>query len=88
MEFEDAMDLDIRLPIGYFFGLTGVMLTVFGAVSGLNGSPIYEQHSLGINVNLWWGIVLMAFGLFMLMLARRAKREALAKVPKTPSNAA
>jgi len=30
---------------------------------------MYER-SLGINVNLWWGIVLLLFGATMLWLAR------------------
>ena len=33
------------------------------------------MHSLGINVNLGWGCVLLAFGLFMLLLAIRAQRR-------------
>ena len=55
------MHLDLRLPIGLMFSLFGVMLSGFGLISG---SAIYER-SLGINVNLWWGLVLLAFGLWM-----------------------
>jgi hypothetical protein len=65
------MTLDIRTPIGYFFALIGAVLIVFGLVSD---RAIYER-SLGINVNLWWGAVLLVFGLFMLALARRAVRN-------------
>ncbi len=61
------MTLDIRTPIGYFFTLIGAVLIVFGLVSD---RAIYER-SLGINVNLWWGAVLVVFGLLMLALARR-----------------
>jgi hypothetical protein len=32
---------------------------------------MYTRHSLGINVNLWWGIVMLMFGAGMLLLARR-----------------
>lgn len=60
------MNLDLRLPIGLMFTIFGVLLTAFGLVSD---SAIYAR-SLGINVNLWWGIVLLAFGLIMLLLAR------------------
>jgi hypothetical protein len=60
------MSLDIRIPIGLMFSIIGVILAVFGLVSN---PRIYEIHSLGINVNLGWGCVLLAFGLFMLMLA-------------------
>ncbi len=56
--------MDIRLPIGLLFALVGLMLTIFGAAT--NGSEIYKA-SLGINVNLWWGMVLTLFGILMLI---------------------
>jgi hypothetical protein len=62
------MGLDIRLPIGLMFTLFGVLLVVYGLVSD---RAIY-QRSLGINVNLRWGCVLLIFGLVMLALGRRA----------------
>ena len=62
------MKLDLRLPIGLMFAIFGAMLTVFGLSSG---EAIYAR-SLGINVNLWWGLVLLAFGLVMLGFALRA----------------
>ena len=64
------MNLDLRLPIGLMFTIVGVLLTGVGLVS--DGS-IYAR-SLGINVNLWWGLVLLVFGLGMLALARRGAR--------------
>jgi membrane-bound ClpP family serine protease len=66
------MSLDIRTPIGYFFTLIGIVLMVFGALSG---PEMYEQHSLGINVNLWWGLVLLAFGAYMLAMALAAGKK-------------
>jgi hypothetical protein len=65
------MKLDLRLPIGLMFTIIGVLLTVFGLVSD---AAIYER-SLGINVNLWWGLVLLVFGGFMLALALRARQR-------------
>lgn len=62
------MRLDLRLPIGLMFSLFGAILLVYGLVS----DPTIYQRSLGINVNLWWGVVLLAFGLVMLGLAYRA----------------
>ena len=47
-----------------------MLLTGFGIVSG----PEIYARSLGINVNLWWGLALLAFGLAMLLLAFRASR--------------
>ena len=65
------MGLDIRMPIGLMFCILGVMLTGFGLVSD---KAIY-QRSLGININLWWGIVLLIFGIVMLLMGRRASRR-------------
>jgi hypothetical protein len=61
------MKLDLRLPIGLMFSIIGVLLAVFGFAS----DPAIYQRSLGINVNLWWGLVLVVFGLVMLWLVRR-----------------
>jgi len=62
------MKLDLRLPIGLMFTVFGVMLTGYGLASD---QAIYDR-SLGINVNLWWGLVVLAFGLVMLAFAIRA----------------
>jgi hypothetical protein len=61
------MKLDLRLPIGLMFSIIGVLLAVHGATS----DPAIYQRSLGINVNLWWGLVLVVVGLVMLWLVRR-----------------
>lgn len=66
------MNLDLRLPIGLMFAIFGVMLTAYGLLSD---AAIYDR-SLGINVNLWWGLVLLAFGLVMLGFALRARKTA------------
>jgi hypothetical protein len=67
------MGLDIRWPIGLLFSLVGVLLVVFGLASG-SDAELYRR-SLGINVNLRWGIVLLVFGGFMLLMAWRAGRS-------------
>ena len=61
------MKLDLRLPIGLMFSIIGALLAVFGLAS----DPAIYQRSLGINVNLWWGLVLLVFGLAMLWLVKR-----------------
>lgn len=61
------MGLDIRLPIGAMFTLFGLLLTVFGLV----GDKAIYKRSLGININLTWGVALLIFGLVMLALGRR-----------------
>jgi len=62
------MGFDIRLPIGALFTLVGLMLATYGALSD---RAMYAR-SLGININLLWGLVLLAFGASMLALWRRA----------------
>jgi len=66
------MGLDIRLPIGLMFSILGLLLTGFGLV----GDKAIYQRALGINVNLWWGIVMLVFGIVMLLLGRRGMRDA------------
>ena len=63
------MGLDIRWPIGLMFTLIGVLLTGYGAV---NASA---SVSLGININLIWGVILLVFGLLMLALAKLGKSK-------------
>jgi len=57
------MGLDIRWPIGLMFSLIGVILVIFGIASA--GSDMYKA-SLGLNVNLYWGLLLLVFGGWML----------------------
>jgi len=74
------MGLDIRIPIGSLFVILGALLAGYGLVS----NPAIYQRSLGIDINLWWGAVLLAFGLAMLALAWRAARaRASGKTPGT-----
>jgi len=65
------LGLDIRVPIGALFAIIGVLLTGYGLVSD---RAIYAR-SLDLNVNLWWGLVLILFGAVMLGLARRRQRR-------------
>jgi hypothetical protein len=63
------MGLDIRWPIGLMFTLIGVLLTAYGA--------IYPSGSLSldININLRWGLVLLVFGAFMVVMAWRGSKN-------------
>jgi hypothetical protein len=62
------MGIDIRLPLGLLFLLLGAILLIYGAIS----DPSLYKQSLGINVNLYWGVVLLAFGALMFALSRRS----------------
>ena len=67
--------LDLRYPMGMMFALVGAILAVYGVItnsSGMEVKGIYQLHSLGVNVNLYWGLVLLAFGLVMLGMAHWA----------------
>ena len=65
------MGIDIRLPLGLLFLSLGAILLAYGALSD---SALYQQ-SLGINVNLYWGAVLLVFGAVMFALSRRGARH-------------
>ncbi|HYE24379.1 MAG TPA: hypothetical protein VEG32_04185 [Clostridia bacterium] len=64
------MGLDIRVPIGLMFTVFGVLLAGFGVLS----DKAMYQRSLGINVNIGWGLVLLAFGAVMLLLGMRKQK--------------
>jgi hypothetical protein len=64
------MGLDIRWPIG-------LMFTLIGALLAINGAMVKSDHviSLGVNINLIWGIVLLVFGVLMLAGAMRGGKN-------------
>jgi hypothetical protein len=66
------MGLDIRIPIGLLFTLIGLLLAGLGAL----GSKAIYTRSLGYNVNLEWGLVLLGFGLVMLAFGIRGAKRA------------
>ncbi|HUX56159.1 MAG TPA: LPXTG cell wall anchor domain-containing protein [Bacteroidales bacterium] len=64
--------VDIRIPIGLMFSILGILISVFGLVTR-SDTEMY-QRSLGINVNLIMGVIMLIFGLGMLYFARRKKK--------------
>jgi hypothetical protein len=56
---------DLRVSIGGFFTLVGVIVTAMGIVSS-NRAPLDTA-----NLNLYSGLAMLAFGVVMLGLARR-----------------
>jgi hypothetical protein len=75
------MNLDLRIPMGLMFTITGFILAIFG-LRTKDDAALYAK-SLGINVNLWWGVVLLVFGFTMFMLGRRRQLR-LEKEPPAP----
>jgi hypothetical protein len=61
------MGFDIRYPIGLLFSITGALLAIHGVFSGVSTAP----GSRGLQVNLWWGLLMLLFGIGALWLARR-----------------
>lgn len=57
------MHLDLRVPIGLMLALFGGILAADGLVRGV--------LVLGLNVNLWWGLVMLACGAGTLAWVRR-----------------
>ena len=76
------MRLDLRVPMGLMFTLTGLILTVFGAAT--NGDAALYAKSLGINANLWWGLVMLVFGLTMFILGQRGQKKQASLPPPPP----
>ena len=69
-----TIGLDLRLPIGGLFVALGVLLAAFGVAT--TGDAARYARSGGLNINLWWGLVLLAVGLAFLIAARRSTRFA------------
>ncbi len=74
------MGLDIRWPIGLMFSLIGLVLGVNGLITA-SDTEMY-QRSLGININLRWGLVLLVFGVLMLTFAWRARQKEASQHPE------
>ena len=71
--------LDVRWPLGLLFASIGTLLLVYGL--------IYDSSSPGrasaLHINVWWGGVLLMFGLVVLALAARARQPDRQR-PSTP----
>jgi hypothetical protein len=80
------MNLDIRLPIGLLFASLGGLLALFGLVTGFTDIALYDR-SLGININLWWGLVLVIFGATMIALGRGGLAHRPSETPSSKGTA-
>jgi protein-S-isoprenylcysteine O-methyltransferase Ste14 len=67
--------VDIRIPIGLMFSIVGVLITGFGFFT-ISNTEMYHK-SLGINVNIIMGILMLIFGLVFLYFAFRKKKKVL-----------
>jgi len=65
--------VDIRIPIGLMFSIIGILISIYGLFT-MSNTELY-QKSLGFNVNLIMGVLMLIFGLIMLYFARRKKKS-------------
>jgi uncharacterized membrane protein len=56
----ESHKMSIALTIGATIGLIGLILLLYGLFGGANYS-----RSDNININLWWGLVMLIFGILM-----------------------
>jgi hypothetical protein len=62
--------VDIRFPVGTIFAVYGVLLIVYGFISG----DVEARHMLlGLQVNVVAGVGMLLFGGSFLYLSRRGK---------------
>lgn len=69
------------LAIGFYIAALVLIIGVTLVLYGLLGSAQQEYKSLGININLWWGLFMVFFGCVVLGMSlasprRRAARNA------------
>lgn len=65
--------VDIRIPIGLMFSILGILITIFGLFT--KADTAMYQRSLGINVNIIMGILMLVFGLLMLFISLKKKKS-------------
>lgn len=71
----DVGGMDIRLPIGGLFTVLGLLLAGYGLATAGDAAT----HALPVNINLWWGAVMLVFGVVLLVGAGRARRAGSAR---------
>jgi hypothetical protein len=69
------------LAIGFYVAAIVLLFGTILVLYGLLGPAEQSQKSLGININLWWGLFMVAFGCVILGMSwasprRRAARRA------------
>lgn len=65
--------IDIRYPIGLLFCVIGIVLLIYG-VTTMHDMDLY-QKSLGVDLNLWAGLLMLTFGVVMLALSKGVREK-------------
>ena len=64
--------MDLRYPIGGLFVVLGLILAGYGMFTA-SDVAMYARAT-AININLWWGLIMLGTGALFLALAARAQR--------------
>lgn len=64
--------LDLRLPIGALFTVLGGVVAGYGLAT--QGDAVRYAPSGNVNINLWWGLAMLVFGVAMLLGSRWTHR--------------
>ena len=73
----ESHKMSIGLVIGSTIGAIGLILLLYGLFGGSS-----YAHSDNININLWWGLLMVVFGIIMAggnYLSARTRTQATAK---------
>lgn len=63
------------LAIGFYIAALVLIIGTALVLYGLLGSSEQEYKSLGININLWWGLFMIVFGCVVLGLSFASPRR-------------
>ena len=63
--------LDLKVPLGGLLVFYGIILDLYGFFSN---KDIYHK-SLGVNINLIWGTVILVLGVILLFVCLRKKEK-------------
>jgi uncharacterized membrane protein len=72
------MGLDIRFPIGVILTIYGLVLAIYGVVADPAipvSDPAIAENVVRVNIDMWWGVAMLVFGLSMGALAVKAWRR-------------
>lgn len=72
-----AAGMDLRTPLGGLFVALGLILAGYGFATRDN-VEMYAR-STSVNINLWWGVIMLVFGVILVVMARRAPRISAAR---------
>jgi hypothetical protein len=68
-----SSSLDVRLAIGALFTALGLLLAGYGVATA--GDAAAQVRPQTVNINLWWGLVMLVFGLVLLLAGWRGRQS-------------